>query len=90
MKVSATGMPVRAVNSRRAADAPTRMTPLPARMTGRLAERMIPAALSSSSCAGSGRLTEARTGSGGASTSASITSSGSSRCVAPGFSAGRP
>ena len=46
---------------------------------------MMSAALSSSRAAGSG-CTRRRRGSGSASISAAITSSGSSMCVAPGFS----
>ncbi len=85
MKVSATGMPVARTNSRSAATAPVRTTPLPARATGCTALRITSAARSSSRAAGSGG-TSRRRGSGSASISAAITSSGSSMCVAPGFS----
>ena len=61
------------------------MTPLPASTTGLIAPRIRSAALSSSRAWGSGRGA-LRRGSGAASISASITSSGSSMWVAPGFS----
>ncbi len=85
MKVSATGMPVARTNSRSAGAAPARTTPLPASATGLSAPRIRSAAFSSSRAAGSGR-TWRRRGSGSASTSAAITSSGSSIWVEPGFS----
>ena len=65
--------------------APPRTTPLPASATGLIAPRIRSAALSSSRAAGSGRAWRRR-GSGSASISAAITSSGSSMWVAPGFS----
>ena len=86
MNVSATGMPVERTNSRRAGAALPRITPLPASATGLMAPRTRSAALSSSRAAGSGRAWRRR-GSGSASTSAAITSSGSSMWVEPGFSA---
>ena len=86
MKVSATGMPVARTNSRSAGVAPPRTTPLPASATGLMAPRIRSAALSSSRACGSG-WTGLRRGSGAASISAAITSSGSSMWVAPGFSA---
>ena len=88
MKVSATGMPVARLNSRSAGAAPPRMTPLPARATGLIAPRTRSAACRSSRAPGSGRRT-GRRGSGLVASSASMamTSSGSSTCVAPGFSA---
>ena len=85
MNVSATAMPVARQNSRSAGAAPARTAPLPASATGLMALRIRSAALSSSRALGSG-LTGRRRGSGRASTSAAMTSSGSSRCVAPGFS----
>jgi hypothetical protein len=85
MKVSATAIPVARLNSRSAAPAPARTTPLPARATGLIALRMTSEAFSSSLAAGSG-FTGRRRGSGAASSSIAMTSSGSSRCVAPGFS----
>ena len=85
MNVSATAMPVARLNSRSAAAAPARTTPLPASATGLIALRIRSAALSSSRAPGSG-LTGRRRGSGDASSSIAMTSSGSSRCVAPGFS----
>src|SRR3954449_7547488 len=85
MKVSATGMPVARTNSRSAGAAPARTAPLPASATGFSAPRIRSAARSSSRAAGSG-CTGLRRGSGPASTSDAITSSGSSMCVAPGFS----
>ena len=85
MNVSATAIPVARQNSRSAGAAPARTTPLPASATGLIALRMTSAALSSSRAEGSG-LIGRRRGSGAASTSAAMTSSGSSRCVAPGFS----
>ena len=87
MKVSATGMPVARANSRSAGAAPTRATPLPARTMGLIALLMSSAAASTSAAAGSVRRTVSRTGSGAASSWAAITSSGSSRWVAPGFCA---
>ena len=86
MKVSATGMPVARTNSRSAGAALARITPLPASATGCTAPRTRSAARSSSRAGGSG-CTERLRGSGSASISAAITSSGSSMCVAPGFSA---
>ena len=86
MNVSATGMPVARTNSRSAAVAPVRMTPLPASATGCTAPRTSSAAFSSSRAAGSGAAWRRR-GSGSPSVSAAITSSGSSMWVAPGFSA---
>ena len=85
MNVSATATPVARLNSRSAGAAPARTTPLPASATGLIALRMRSAALSSSRAPGSG-MTGRRRGSGSASTSAAMTSSGSSMCVAPGFS----
>ena len=87
MNVSATGMPVARTNSRSAGAAPARTTPLPASATGLIAPRIRSAARSSSRAAGSGgtglrarqRLRRR--------SAAAITSSGSSMCVAPGFSA---
>ena len=87
MNVSATPMPVARANSRSAAAAPTRATPLPASTTGLIAERMIETALSSSGADGSGLRICVRAGSGTASTLAAITSSGSSMWVGPGFCA---
>ena len=85
MNVSATGMPVARTNSRSAGVAPPRTTPLPASATGLSAPRTMSAALSSSRACGSASGVRRR-GSGAASICASITSSGSSMCVAPGFS----
>ena len=85
MKVSATGIPVARQNSRSAGAAPPRTTPLPASATGLSAPRIRSAAFSSSRAAGSG-WTGLRRGSGSASSSSAMTSSGSSMCVAPGFS----
>ena len=85
MNVSATGMPVERTNSRIAGAAPARTTPLPASATGFSAPRMMSAARSNSRAAGSG-WTGLRRGSGSASTSIAMTSSGSSMWVAPGFS----
>ena len=85
MNVSATGIPVARTNSRRAGVALARITPLPARATGFMALRTTSAALSSSRACGSGWVVRPR-GSGPASSSASMTSSGSSMCVEPGFS----
>ena len=85
MNVSATGMPVARTNSRSAGVAPERTTPLPASATGLSAPRTTSAALSSSRACGSGCVVRPR-GSGPASISASMTSSGSSMWVEPGFS----
>ena len=68
MNVSATPMPVARANSRSAAAAPTRATPLPASTTGLIAERMTATALSSSCADGSGLRMFGRAGSGAAST----------------------
>ena len=67
MNVSATPMPVARANSRSAAAAPTRATPLPASTTGLIAERMIETALSRSGADGSGLRICVRAGSGTAS-----------------------
>ena len=85
MKVSATGTPVRAENSRSAPHAIPRTTPLPASTTGRSAEESSVAARSRSPSVGRGWTTDVRR-SGEADTGADITSSGSSRWVGPGFS----
>ena len=85
MNVSATGIPVARTNSRSAGAALARITPLPASATGRTAPRTRSAARSSSRAGGSGRTARLR-GSGPPSISVAITSSGSSMCVAPGFS----
>ena len=87
MNVSATPMPVARANSRSAAAAPTRATPLPARTIGFSAPRITLAASRSSSPLGSGLRTPRRAGSGSASTMSAMTSSGSSMCVGPGFCA---
>ena len=79
MNVAATGMPVLALKLRSAGAAPTRATPLPASTIGRSAPLISSAASSISPLDGSGRRKPARTGNGSASSSASITSSGSSR-----------
>ena len=79
MNVSATGIPVTRLKSRREVEAPTRATPFPASTTGWSAERMIRAASSSSVALGSGRRKPLRTFSGSASSGAPMTSSGSSR-----------
>ena len=77
--------PVCSQNARSAGAASWRTTPLPASTTGRLAPWMISAARSrltgSASIIGSGPR-----GSGEPVTTLSMTSSGSSRWVAPGFS----
>ena len=54
MNVSATPIPVARANSRSAAAAPTRATPLPASTTGLIAERITATAFSSSCADGSG------------------------------------
>jgi hypothetical protein len=87
MNVSATPIPVARANSRSAAAAPTRATPLPASTIGCSAARIRLAASSSSSPLGSGLRTRSCAGSGCASTGSAITSSGSSMCVGPGFCA---
>ena len=76
MNVSATAMPVVSENSRSAGAAPTRTAPLPARMIGELALRITSAARMISSPEGSGWRRRSLTGSGLASISSSITSSG--------------
>ena len=86
MNVSATGMPVARANSRSAGAAPARTTPLPASATGLIAPRIRSAASQQLARAGLGRARGARRGSGSASSCSAITSSGSSMCVAPGFS----
>ena len=86
MNVSATPIPVARANSRSAGAAPARRTPLPASTTGLAAPHTSSTARTSSRAAGSG-WTGARCASGVASSGAAMTSSGSSRCVAPGFSA---
>ena len=85
MKVSATGIPVTWLKSRTAYAAPTRSTPLPASTTGLSASWIRRAASSISPPEGSGRRGPVLTGNGSASSGASMTSSGSSRCVGPGF-----
>src|SRR5579875_23502 len=85
MNVSATGMPVVCTKARRARLAWVRIAPLPARMTGCSAAMMISVARCSSRMPGSG-CTGGRGGSGVASSGRDMTSSGSSRCVEPGFS----
>ena len=85
MNVSAIEIPVARANSRSAGAAPARITPLPTRAIGLIAWRMRSAASSSSRAPGSGS-TGLRRGSGWASSGSAMTSSGSSRCVAPGFS----
>ena len=85
MNVSATPMPLARTSSRSAGAAPARATPLPARITGLIAERMRSAAASSSPALGSRRRLFVLTGSGSASTGSAITSSGSSMCVGPGL-----
>ncbi len=87
MNVSATPIPVARANSRSAAAAPTRATPLPASTTGLIAPRITSVAFSSSCALGSGRRSVVRAGSGSASIEAAITSSGSSMWVGPGFCA---
>ena len=85
MKVVITFRPVCWQNRRSATDALWRATPFPARITGRSAVCSRAAARCSSLATGStsGR---ARRGTGLPATSLSMTSSGSSRWVAPGFS----
>ena len=85
MKVSATPIPVARTSSRSAGAAPARCTPLPARMIGLVALRMISAAASVSPALGSSRRFWPPLGSGSASTWSPITSSGSSMWVGPGF-----
>ena len=85
MNVSATGIPVVWTNARNARLAWVRIAPLPARMIGFSAARMISVARSSSRGPGSG-WTGGWRGRGEASSGRPITSSGSSRWVAPGFS----
>ncbi len=85
MNVSATGMPVTWTKARRARDARARMAPLPTSAIGFSAPSIISAARCSSFTPGSG-CTRSWRGSGEASSSSAITSSGSSRWVAPGFS----
>ena len=85
MNVLITPMPVCSQNMRSCWLARMRMQPLPARITGRRAARSIAKARSTCSRAGTGR--RKRIGSIAASSvSALATSSGSSRCTAPGFS----
>ncbi len=88
MYVSATGTPVASLKARRAAAARPRTAPLPANATTLAPPVMNSTARASdrsdgSVCAGSERGS-GRASSGG--TAAAITSSGSSRWVAPGFS----
>ena len=85
MNVSATGIPVVWVKARSARLAWARIAPLPASAIGFSAASISSAARWSSRAPGSG-WTGARRGSGTASRSWPITSSGSSRWVAPGFS----
>ena len=85
MNVSATPIPLARASSRSAGAAPARDTPLPARMIGLVALRMSSAAASVSCALGSSRRSWPPLGSGCASTSAAITSSGSSMCVGPGL-----
>ena len=85
MNVSATPIPLARASSRSAGAAPARATPLPARITGLIASRIISAAASSSPALGSRRRVCVEAGSGSASTGSPITSSGSSMWVGPGL-----
>ena len=85
MNVSATGIPVVCTNARSARLACVRIAPLPARMIGRSADMIRSVARCSSRIPGSG-CTGVWRGSGDASSGRTITSSGSSRWVEPGFS----
>ena len=87
MNVSATPIPVISAKPRSAAADPVRATPLPASTIGSSAPEMTSIAARSSSPLGSGRRRPCRVGSGAASTGSTITSSGSSMWVGPGFCA---
>ena len=88
MKVGHAGMPACSHRARRAGAAPARMIPLPARTTGRFAERMISAASRMPAASGwlrPGRLRRSGRIEEGSSAAAIV--SESSRCVGPGRSA---
>ena len=85
MKVLTTPMPVFLTNSRSCLLARRRIVPLPARMIGRLAVRIISQARSTILSSGTGRR-NLRTSIGSVVASRSAMSSGSSMWQAPGFS----
>ena len=85
MKVVITPSPVCCTKRRSAGEAFWRAMPFPASTTGRSAACSSSAARCSSAATGS-TSAGGRRGTGSAASGSSITSAGSSRCVAPGFS----
>ena len=85
MKVFTTGMPWRRANARSSPEAPPRITPLPAKISGKEAASRSWAAACSAGRSGDGRRARS-VDSGVPSAGSSATSSGTSMWHAPGFS----